>query len=319
MLCFDKILSEQQNTAVALGFFDGLHIGHRSVISSAAKERKNGLLPVCFTFAQSPKSVITDSQICSVMTYADKINTLSSLGIEHTYFADFRQVMNLSAKSFVEEILIKKLNAKKLFCGFNYRFGKNAEGNTEVLQNLCNEFGVKLTVLPPTSYDGQVVSSTLIKQLITEGNVKKANTLLCGQFGFCCEIKHGKQLGRELGIPTINQPAAENLILPKFGVYASVVTLQSGEQFCGVTNVGIKPTVGGTIPLWETWMPKYHGGEIYGQQADIRLIDFIRPEKKFDSLDDLKAEIIKNSKTALEIFKAEHIETRSNSNGKTTV
>ena len=115
-------------------------------------------------------------------------------------------------------------------------------------------------------------------------------------------IEHGKRLGRELGTPTINQPLFPKLAVPKFGVYASVVTLENGQKYCGVTNVGIKPTVGGTTPLWETWMPEYYGGEIYGQSADVRLLEFIRPEKKFENLDTLKNTIVDNGKTALKIF-----------------
>ena len=113
-----------------------------------------------------------------------------------------------------------------------------------------------------------------------------------------------KRLGRELGTPTINQPLCPELVVPKFGVYASAVTLESGEVYCGVTNIGIKPTVGGTVPICETWMPKYKGEEIYGQSADVRLLEFIRPEKKFAGIEELKNAIIENSHTALEIFKA---------------
>ncbi|HCA04864.1 MAG TPA: riboflavin biosynthesis protein RibF [Ruminococcaceae bacterium] len=302
MQCFYELFSEKQNTAVALGFFDGVHKGHRSVIELACDQKHNGLLPVCLTFSQSPKSVISNREIPAVMTAEDKVRALESIGIEHTVFADFKSIMNLSAQQFVSDILIGRLNAKKLFCGFNYRFGKNAEGNTETLRLLCEKYGIALTVLPPAEDNGAVVSSTLIKQLISNGEVRRANRLLCGEFGFCAPVEHGKRLGRRLGTPTINQPLIKNLVVPKFGVYCSKITLADKTEYCGVTNVGIKPTVGGTYPLCETWMPEYTGREIYGEKADIRLLDFIRPEKKFENLEQLKAEIIKNSVTALEIY-----------------
>ena len=146
------------------------------------------------------------------------------------------------------------------------------------------------------------MSSTLIRKLIAGGNVKKANELLCSRFGFSSVIEHGKRLGRELGTPTINQPLCSELVVPKFGVYASIVTLEGGDTYCGVTNIGIKPTVGGSTPLCETWMPQYKGGEIYGQSADIRLLEFIRSERKFSGIDELKNAIIDNSKTALKIY-----------------
>ncbi|WP_294465393.1 riboflavin biosynthesis protein RibF [uncultured Ruminococcus sp.] len=299
---FFEILPEKSGTAIALGYFDGLHKGHRNVISLAAAEKKNGLIPVCFTFSKSPKSVLYGTQSNALMTNEDKIKTLERLGIERTYQADFEKIMNMPAKDFAQKILIDTLKAEKLFCGFNYRYGKNGEGSAETLKSFCDSKGITLTVVPAQESEGKIVSSTLIRTLITDGNVKRANELMCSRFGFSSVIEHGKRLGRELGTPTINQPLCNELVVPKFGVYASIVTLESGERFCGVTNIGIKPTVGGNTPLCETWMPKYSGGEIYGQSADVRLLEFIRPERKFSGIDELKNAIIDNSKTALKIY-----------------
>ena len=299
---FFEILPEKSGTAIALGYFDGLHKGHRNVISLAAAEKENGLTPVCFTFSKSPKSVLYGTQSNALMTSEDKIKTLERLGIERTYQADFEKIMNMPAKDFAQEILIDTLKAEKLFCGFNYRYGKNGEGSAETLKSFCKSKGITLTVVPATESDGEVVSSTLIRKLITDGNVKRANELMCSRFGFSSVIEHGKRLGRELGTPTINQPLCSELVVPKFGVYASIVTLENGETYCGVTNIGIKPTVGGNTRLCETWMPKYKGGEIYGQSADVRLLEFIRPERKFSGIDELKDAIIDNSQTALKIY-----------------
>ena len=299
---FFEILPEKSGTAIALGYFDGLHKGHRNVISLAAAEKKNGLIPVCFTFSKSPKSVLYGTQSNALMTNEDKIKTLERLGIERTYQADFEKIMNMPAKDFAQKILIDTLKAEKLFCGFNYRYGKNGEGSAETLKSFCDSKGITLTVVPAQESKGKIVSSTLIRKLIADGNVKRANELMCSRFGFSSVIEHGKRLGRDLGTPTINQPLCSELVVPKFGVYASIVTLENGETYCGVTNIGIKPTVGGNTPLCETWMPKYSGGEIYGQSADVRLLEFIRPERKFSGIDELKNAIIDNSKTALKIY-----------------
>lgn len=299
---FFEILPEKSGTAIALGYFDGLHKGHRNVISLAAAEKENGLTPVCFTFSKSPKSVLYGTQSNALMTSEDKIKTLERLGIERTYQADFEKIMNMPAKDFAQEILIDTLKAEKLFCGFNYRYGKNGEGSAETLKSFCESKGITLTVVPATESEGEVVSSTLIRKLIADGNVKRTNELMCSRFGFSSVIEHGKRLGRELGTPTINQPLCSELVVPKFGVYASIVTLENGNSYCGVTNIGIKPTVGGNTPLCETWMPKYKGGEIYGQSADVRLLEFIRPERKFSGIDELKNAIIDNSQTALKIY-----------------
>ena len=302
MRTFLTISHEQQPSAVALGFFDGVHMGHRKVLGGAAAQRSNGLTPVCLTFSQSPKSIISDFDTPFLMTRADKLKALEAIGIEHVYFADFRSVMHLSARDFFAEILVKTLNAKALFCGFNYRFGWKAEGDIKLLQRLCVEHGVRLVVAPPQTDNGEVVCSTLIKRLISDGNIERANRLLCGRFGIREIIRSGRRLGRSMGTPTLNQQLTKGLTQPKLGVYASIVTLESGKTFCGVTNIGIRPTVGGGDPLWETWMPEYSGGEIYGQTADVRLIAFIRDERKFDSLEALKAEIVKNGAQALEIY-----------------
>ncbi|MCH5297317.1 MAG: riboflavin biosynthesis protein RibF [Ruminococcus sp.] len=299
---FTEILPEYQHTAVALGFFDGLHIGHRSVISLAVQEKKNGLLPVCFTFSQNPKNIILGTPENALMTDHDKEKMLEQLRIEHMIEADFLSIKDMTATNFFEEILVGRLKAKKIFCGFNYHFGKNGEGNSEMLLKLCKRNNIELVVVPPAKAQGQVVSSSLIRSLIQNGDINYANKLLCSRFGFSSTIEFGKQLGRKIGTPTINQPLCKKLVVPKYGVYVSAITLENGDIYCGVTNIGIKPTVGGTVPLCESWMPQYDGGEIYGQTADVRLIDFLRDEKKFASIEELKNAIAENGRTALKIF-----------------
>lgn len=303
MQAFYTLSPEPCDSAVALGFFDGVHRGHRRVLKGAAQQRVNGFTPVCLTFAESPKAILTGCGSPALMTPDDKLRALKAIGIEHVYFADFRAVMHLSARDFFRDILVGTLRAKKLFCGFNYRFGKNAEGDAALLQTLCDSTGISLMVVPPETDHGETICSTLIKQLITDGNIRRANQLLCGRFGVCETICRGKRLGHSLGTPTINQPLTKGLVVPKFGVYASAVTLKTGEQYGGVTNIGIKPTVGNNVPLWETWMPDYHGGELYGQTADVRLLDFIREERRFDTLEALQAEIIRNGQQAKEIYR----------------
>ena len=302
MLNFNAIEHEKMNTAVALGFFDGLHKGHRRVILSAVEQKDNGLVPVCFTFAQSPKLVLKRAFSDSLMTDNDKLKTLESLGVEHTYRVNFREIMNMPPEEFVKKIVFDELRAKFVVCGFNYHFGKNGEGNTQMLSQLCDDNGVALKIISPERDGDDVVSSTLIRELIQNGNIIRANNLLCSRFGFAAVITHGKRLGRELGTPTINQEMPHGLTVPKYGVYASAVTLENGKIYCGVTNIGVKPTVGGTSLLSETWMPDFDGGEIYGQTADVRLLDFIRPEKKFNNIIELKNAITDNAVTAKKIF-----------------
>lgn len=298
----NEILPQNEDTSAALGFFDGLHRGHRNVIRLAAAQKENGFLPLCFTFSKNPKCIITGEPEKAIMTEKDKLKTLEKLGIEKIIEADFESVRNMSADEFFYNILLKKLRVKKLFCGFNYRFGKNGEGDIHILQSLCNENSLELCVVPAEIENGTVISSTLIRNLIANGDVCTANHLLCSRFGFASVIEHGAKLGRKIGTPTINQQLCNGLVVPKFGVYASVVTLNNGKQYCGVTNIGVRPTVGGKRPICETWMPQYNEGEIYGETADIRLVEFIRPEKKFTDIEEMSCEIKSNGKTALKIF-----------------
>lgn len=302
MQTFLKISPEKENTSVALGFFDGLHIGHRRVIGEAVRGGENSLLPICFTFEQSPKSVLKNQPQEALMSLEDKKEALKKIGVKHLYMCDFKSVADIPAREFVEKILIKTLKAKKLCCGFNYTFGKNGEGNTEMLAALCRENGIELRIVPPVTRAEGVVSSTLIRELIKNGSIRRANELLGSKFGFSGEVIHGQHLGRELGTPTLNQALHGELVVPKFGVYASCVTLDDGRKFCGVTNIGVKPTVGIFSPLCETWMPDYNGEDLYGKTVDVRLMDFIRGEKKFASLDELKKAILDNARTAKEIF-----------------
>lgn len=300
-----EILPESQGTAIALGYFDGIHRGHRNVLNLAAKEAENGLLTVCFTFLKNPKNIITGEPEQALMTNSDKLNQLEQFGINQTVQADFNSLRNVPAEKFFIDILAGKLKAKKLFCGFNYRFGKNGEGDVDLLNSLCSKYSIKLKVVPAETDNNITVSSTLIRDLIINGDIRTANRLLGTKFGFSSVIEHGAQLGRTIGTPTINQPLCSELVVPRFGVYASVVTLQNKTRYCGVTNIGIKPTVGGTRALCETWMPEYNDKEIYGEAADIRLIEFIRPEKKFESIEELTNAIKANGKTALKIFRDE--------------
>ncbi len=198
MQTFFTLFQEEKPTAVALGFFDGVHRGHRKVLSGAARQKKNGLLPVCMTFAERPKSVLSGEDTPALMTQDDKLAALRQIGIEHVFFADFRALMHLSARAFFEQILVGRLRAKALFCGFNYRFGKNAEGDVTLLQKLCVEHHIALTVVPPETDGGEVVCSTLIRRLIAEGNIRRANSMLSGTFGVREAIRHGMRLGHRL-------------------------------------------------------------------------------------------------------------------------
>lgn len=303
MKIFNSFTPCAEQTAVALGYFDGVHLGHRAVIAPAVSEKNNGLSALVMTFEQSPSSVIKGTKQENITDKAEKRRLIEQTGADMLYCVDFNATKDITPQEFVTKILRDTFNAKKVFCGFNYHFGKNGNGDSRTLMELCKKEGITVSSIPPVVIDGDVVSSTRIRGLIKSGDIKSANKLLGHKFGYCAKVNHGNHIGSKIKTPTINQQFEKDFILPKFGVYATCVTIDD-IKYCGVTNIGVKPTIGNYEPLSETWLPDFQGESLYGKTIDVRLLDFIRPEKKFDSLHDLQTAIIENGKTATEIFKS---------------
>lgn len=299
MRILNDLIPTTENTAVALGYFDGVHLGHKKVIELAVKCKNEGLTPVVFTFSNTPKK---EDRMLQLLTVSQRAQKLEDLGIELLYIVDFQLVKNLSPEKFIEKIVKSVFNAKKVFCGFNYHFGKNGAANCDDLKVLCNKYNIVTEIIAPVIVEDETISSTRIRKLLQSGDIMKANELLGYEFGYRSVAVKGRQIGSKLGTPTINQNIEKNIVIPKFGVYASVVSFE-GKTYFGVTNIGVKPTVsGGNEPICETWMPDYEGGALYGKMVDVKLKAFIREEKKFNSLDELKTAIINDGKTAKEIL-----------------
>ena len=280
-------------SSLALGAFDGLHRGHMAVIHAACAPGKEGQCwqPGVFTFRSSP------SGNSSVLTGRDKERILEHTGIRVLYSLEFGDVRDWEAEDFVRKVLFEKCNARRLCCGEDFRFGKGAKGDVALLGALCREAGVELYVVPAVMDGGEKISSTRIRKAVEEGDIPLANRLLGRPFGFSLEVIHGNHIGGSLlGTPTINQAIPEGFVLPKFGVYASWCRV-GGQYFYGVTNVGVKPTIGSDKVLSETWMPDFTG-DLYGKRVRVFLLEFLRPERKFASLEELKAAIEKNGAEA---------------------
>lgn len=289
-----ELLAQQRPApcSLALGAFDGLHRGHMAVIHAACAPGAGGqaLEPAVFTFCASP------SGNSAVLTGRDKERLLEDVGISTLYSLDFAQVRDWQAEDFVRQVLFGACNARRLCCGEDFRFGKGAAGDVALLRSLCQEAGVELYVVPPVEDGGEKVSSTRIRKAVEAGDIPTANRLLGRPFGFSLEVIHGNHIGTGLGTPTINQAIPEGFVLPRFGVYASWCRV-GGQFFYGVTNVGVKPTVGSDKVLAETWMPEF-SGDLYGKRVRVFLLEFLRPERKFASLEELKAAITYNGRQA---------------------
>ena len=299
MTVFRTLEPSPEKTAIALSMFDGLHLGHREVISLALRDASRGLVPTVFTFAENPK---LGGENGLLLSQKDKIRILAEMGVRRLYLIDFESVRGMAAEDFVGGVLKNICRAETVCCGFNYTFGRGGTASSEELHRLCAENGMAARVAPPVLSGGEPVSSTRIRALIREGNAEEAASLLGRPFGYEAPVVHGRELGRRLGTPTLNQHVPPEFVQPRFGVYASVVEAP-GLRRCGVTNVGVKPTVGSDCVLAETWMPGYTGPELYGRTIRVGLLKFLRPEQKFQSLSALREAIARNGVSAQEYFR----------------
>lgn len=288
---------EKIKTAIALGFFDGVHQGHKKVIKMCAIQKQFGLCPQVITFLEKPSKIINNINPEYIISIEEKQQIIKNLGIEKINLIDIKQIMHLNAKDFIKLILKDKFNAKEIFCGFNFTFAKGGKADAQDLKNICKNYDINVNVIKPVKLGGKVISSSLVRRELESGNIKKVNKLLGHEYSFDFCVEEGKKLGRTIGIPTINQRYGKDFKLPKFGTYASY-TLINNRKYYSITNIGVKPTVGSSYPLAETWIPLYNGKDLYKENIKVSLLSFIREEKKFKDLLELKEEILKNANEA---------------------
>ena len=282
---------------IALGTFDGLHKGHMAVLNAALGF--GGLIPIAVTFPEPPKRKISGTFVPMLMTSKQKMAGLREMGFQDIFVLDYDTVHDYSPKDFLD-LLFQKYDVKAMVCGFNYHFGKDGVGDAAFLSEYCHEHGAEAVVVPATQVSGQTVSSSLIRELISTGDVSFANMLLGRPFSFSNEVVHGDERGRILGFPTVNIPLDGQLVMPKFGVYASAVSVD-GREYAAVTNIGIRPTFLLEKPLSETYIVDFNG-DLYGQKVTVKLLEYMREEKQFDTVEQLKAAIENDSQAAVKAF-----------------
>lgn len=287
-----------KRTAVALGNFDGMHVGHMAVLEGAKSFQKDGLVPVAVLFDEHSMKAITGIAPPMLMTVGERNEYIIKKGLKLETII-FNEIKNLSPEDFVEKILVEKLRAGAVCCGYNYRFGKDAAGSAETMRKICDRLGIKCKIAGEVDVAGHAVSSTQIRSLIENGETEKANEMLGHKFGFSSPVIDGDKRGRRLGFPTINQELPQELVLPRFGVYRTDVTV-GNRRYKGVTNIGKRPTVGTEKILSETYIIDFDES-IYGESVDIRLIKFIRPERNFSSFDELARQIKTDAKECADV------------------
>lgn len=293
-------MCEKRRVLIALGTFDGLHIGHKKVLLSDTSEYDE---KIALMFTEHPQKTLSGDVPGELVTDKKRNQLLKEWGYTPEYL-DFTEVSRLSPEEFVDKILIEKFNATALCCGFNYRFGNGAKGDVTILKKLCAEREIKLTVCNQVEYDGAPVSSTRIRECIKNGDIRTANKMLGRYFSYNFEVVHGDARGRTLGSPTINQFFSDNYTVADFGVYASF-TVVDGKKYISVTNIGIRPTIqGGSEKRSETNIVGFDG-DLYGQDIEVFLVEKLRGERAFNSLDELSESISADRKKSTEIIKKE--------------
>ena len=286
-------MTEKEKTAVALGFFDGMHIGHKAVISAAREAaEKAGCVPAVFMIRERPRLPKFGGRADVFITpYDTKISICEKdLGIREIYAPFFEAIKDFSPEEFFTRDLVGVLNAAYVVCGEDFRFGKDRAGDPATLAVLCKNAGIGFETVPPVCVNGEEVSSTMLRELIRSGSVSEANKLMMRPLTYTLPVIHGKELGRSIGFPTINQDIRPFMVRPKRGVYASEVTIQ-GIHYPAITNIGTKPTVkSDDTENMETHIIGFDDN-LYGQEISVTLLFYIRSERRFDSLDALKAQL----------------------------
>lgn len=283
---------------IALGSFDGLHLGHLSLIHKVHQEaQKNGGKSIVYTFKNHPRVVLNKENAPKLLMNNDeKAEILQKCGIDMLYFQDFdSEFMKMTPREFVE-FLINKFHAKGLVVGFNYKFGYKNMGDTKLLQKLAEEYDFKLFIMEPCIYEDEVISSTRIRKAIEYGEVQKACEMLSHPLRLSGEVMHGRKIGRTIGFPTANLNYNKNYVLPAIGVYYTNVKVNN-IIYKGITSVGNNPTVDGKNLTIETYILDFNE-DIYGKNIEVFFIKKIRNEKKFSGIEQLKDQLKKDKSFA---------------------
>ncbi len=291
---------EKRATAVALGYFDGIHKGHRAVLQKTldiAKER--GMTPAVLVFSEHPRKILTGTVPPMLTDEKMKEKLLREMGFELVSF-NFKESMNMTPEEFAKTILVDKLSAGAVVCGYDYRYGKKGEGNAQTLRRDLEAQGIEVISLEGIKQGEDIISASKIRELISQGDVRHANEMLGRVFSYDRVVERGDALGRRLGFPTINQSFPEDFIVPKYGVYASVTRLDE-KYYPSVTNIGVRPTVGGSAVRSETCILGF-SGDLYGKNAEVGLLCFLRGEKKFASLEELSAAVKRDMENARLVY-----------------
>lgn len=278
-------------TVISLGKFDGIHRGHELLMEQLFSKKEEGLATVIFTFDIPPRKNVEQVETKVLTTNQEKLHIFERMGIDYLIECPFtKEIMCMEPEAFIQ-MLTEKFHVKCIVSGDDFHFGHNRRGDYRMLQQCAVRYGYEALVVKKAQEDGRDISSTFVRERIAEGDIEKANHLLGYRYFVEDVVSHGKKLGRTLGIPTINQIPPKEKLLPPFGVYITEVFVD-GESYYGVTNVGRKPTIEGENPVGvETHLLDF-SNDVYGKKATVEFISRVREERKFSSVEALKAQMM---------------------------
>jgi riboflavin kinase/FMN adenylyltransferase len=291
----------KEKTIYALGFFDGVHLGHAALLRKCRKlAEEQGCKAAAVTFSSHPDTLVLGKTPSLINTIEDRVRLLKAAGMDDVIVLPFdRQMQTMPWQEFLS-LLVEHYGAAGLVCGHDFRFGNRGEGNALLLQNYCEANGMPWAVVPEQTLEGMTISSTHIRSLLERGQMEEAERFLGHPHMLTGEVVSGRKLGRTLGVPTANISIPEGVVQLPFGVYACKAIVD-GQTLLAVTNVGNRATVGGHRVTVEPWLLDFDG-DLYGKQITLEFHAFLRPERKFDSLAALQEEIRKNADETRSLF-----------------
>lgn len=283
-------------SCVALGMFDGVHLGHRQILAAAKNKSTELAVPTSvLLFSSSPHAAK------EILPLSDRLSELAAAGADLAFVYDFAEIRDLLPEAFVRNVLADTLHARAVFAGYNYTFGARAAGDSALLARLCAENGIGCGITDRVEALGDAVSSTRIRALLAAGEIETANALLTYPYYLYAPVLHGKALGHTLGFATINQSFGAARALPAFGIYYTKTTVD-GRTYRSVSNVGIRPTVEHTENVnLETHILDFDG-DLYGKTVKVEFFGRGREEKRFDSVETLRTAVLSDCEKARKFF-----------------
>ena len=280
----------EENTAISLGKFDGIHRGHEYLLHSLFEQKKAGYKAVIFTFDIPPRQNNEQEMVKVLTTNSEKMHLFEEMGVDYLIECPFtKEFMRMEPEDFIQ-MMVSKLSVKFFVVGTDFRFGRNRRGDYRMLQEYACEYGYAVKVVEKMKEDGKDISSTFVREELLAGNIEKVNHLLGYSYFICGEVLYGIQIGRTIGFPTANLIAEENKLLPPNGVYVTR-TYVDGESYGGITNIGCKPTIEGEYPIGiETHLFDVTK-DLYGKEIKVEFLKRRRAEEKFQNLEALKHQI----------------------------